>query len=129
MTNEIRKYDPELAPDAEGWLALDESDRIDLVVRYHRRAHVTLPNAKVHALIHSVVESQFAMGDETRVRRTVERLTEEGLDRHDAIHAVGSVLAKHMYGQMKEGVPAGDPNDAYWAELEKLSAKEWRRAR
>lgn len=123
------KYDPGEAPDPKSWREEEEPDRIDAVLRYHRHAGVKLPNARLHAAIHDVIESQVAMGDETPVRGTVERLQAEGLDRHEAIHAVGSVLVRHMRSLMEKDVPAGDPNDEYWAELKQLSAKEWWRVR
>ena len=122
-------YDPDHAPSPEKWLALDEDERIDLVIRYHRRARVLLPNARIHAVFHVVVETQAAMGGEIRVRQTLERLQAEGLSRHDAVHAVGSVLMKHMQGQLAVGHPAGDPNAAYWAELAELTADGWRLSR
>src|SRR5437016_9813537 len=48
-----------------------------------------------------VVENQVALGDEIPVRRTLERLRAEGLDRHDAVHAAGSVLAKRIYDLLR----------------------------
>jgi len=123
------KYDPQRAPDPKTWLALDEEERIVLVLQYHRRARVRVPNSRLHATIHVIVENQVALGDEIPVRRTLERLRAEGLDRHDAVHAIGSVTAKHIYDLLKEGPPAGDPNEPYWAELENLTAEGWRRGR
>jgi hypothetical protein len=32
----MQRYDPDEAPDAEEWLALDEQERIELVRDYHR---------------------------------------------------------------------------------------------
>ena len=125
----MKHYDPQNLPDAETWLALDETERIDLVLQYHRRARVKLPNATLHAAVHAVVENQVALGDEIPVRRALERLQTEGLDRHEAIHAVGSVLAKHMYDLLKAGVAAAEPNKLYWDELEQLTGESWRRAR
>src|SRR6059058_3822277 len=113
----VKRYDPQHAPDPEGWLALDEAERTELVLQYHRRARVRLPNVRLHATIHVIVENQVALGDEIPVRRTLERLRAEGLDRHDAVHAVGSVVAKRIYELLKEGLPTGDPNEPYWAEL------------
>src|SRR5215813_2177430 len=85
-------YDPLQAPDPKEWLALDEGERIALADEYHRRAGIRLPKVQIHAAIHATVETQAALGDETPVRRTLDRLVSEGLDRHEAIHAVGSVL-------------------------------------
>jgi len=125
----MERYDPLLPPDPAEWLATDEGERIDLIVDYHRGVRVKLPNQRLHATIHVVVENQVAMGDELPVRRSLERLQAEGLDRHEAIHAIGSVLAGHMYDLMKTGGPTGNPNKAYWDELESLTAESWRRAR
>ena len=125
----MEQYDPLHAPDAAEWLETDEGERIELVRDYHRRAKVKLPNARLHATMHVVVETQIAMGDDLPVRRTVDRLQTEGLDRHDAIHAVGSVLAAHMHNLMTMGSQKTDPNEHYWTSLEKLTAQGWRRAR
>jgi hypothetical protein len=43
-----------------------------------------------------MVEAQIALGDETPASRIAQRLIGEGLDRHDAIHAIGMVLAEHI---------------------------------
>ena len=40
--------------------------------------------------------------DELPVRRTAQRLMSEGLDRHDAIHAIGSVLAGNIHDLMRK---------------------------
>jgi hypothetical protein len=116
-------YDPLHAPDADQWLELDESERIALVTDHHRRAGVKLPNLALHATIHVIVETQAAMRDELPVRRTLDRLQVEGLDRHEAVHAIGSVLAEHMHEVMRAGVPSVDPNHAYWKALETLTAR------
>jgi hypothetical protein len=123
----MHRYDPLHAPDPKEWNALDEQERIRLVEQYHRRAHIRLPNAKVHAVIHAVVESQIALGDEIPVRRTLQRLMSEGLDRHDAIHAIGSILAQHIFDLVTapEAASKANPNDAYNAALERLTAEEW----
>src|SRR5215471_12744382 len=125
----MERYIPLEAPDPEEWTSMDEMERIRLVEEYHRRACIRLPNAAAHALFHAAVENQVALGDETPVKRTVERLMAEGLDRHDAIHAVGSALA-HIYDLLRRGdaAPQADPNPPYYAALEQLTADEWRRS-
>lgn len=122
----MNAYNPLQAPDPKEWGALDESGRIYLVERFHRHARVKLPSVTAHAAIHAAVETQVAMGDETPVRRTVERLMSEGLDRHDAVHAVGMALAAHMYDMVKRKSSSADPNAEYFARVEKLTAKAWR---
>ncbi|WP_063958231.1 hypothetical protein [Bradyrhizobium manausense] len=129
-------YDPFIEPDPEQWLALDEEERIDLVMDYHQRAGIRLPRPELHATLHAVVESQIA-DPELPVRSTVERLMDEGLDRHEAIHAVGSVLAGHMNDLVrnfeergaKPGTGAGeDPNVRYFEQLKALTAEQWLRS-
>lgn len=120
-------YDPLIAPDPAEWLATDEGQRIFLALNYHRSARVKLPNERLHAAIHVVVENPVAMGDELPVRRVLDRLQTEGLDRHDAIHAIASVLTEHMADMLKAGTPQTDGNEAYWTGLRRLTAKGWRR--
>ena len=88
-------YNPETAPDPRSWLELDEGERIALTEKHHRLARIKLPNLKVHAVIHQVVENQIASECEPVVR-AMERLMREGLTRHEAVHAVGSVVAEHL---------------------------------
>jgi hypothetical protein len=126
----IQRYDPLEAPDPQEWLALDEEERLELVEEYHRSARIRLPNLAAHAATHTIVENQIALADDTPARRTAERLMREGLDRHEAIHAIGMVLMEHLNKMMKmKAPPPGvDPNAAYFVELERLTAEEWRRA-
>lgn len=123
---EISAYDPLIAPDAEAWLALDDAERDDLVEDYHRRAGVRLKNDEMRTAFHVVVETQFAMGDEFPVQRVVERLISEGLDRHDALHAVAAVFVEHLsaFAQADEETGAKTLN-AYFEALETLTAKSW----
>ena len=122
----IREYDPSTEPNAEQWLALGEQERIDLVLGYHRRARIRLPRQQVHAVVHVVVENQIADA-ELPVRRTLQRLMSEGLDRHEAIHAIGSVLVGHFNEMMREKSNR-DPSEDYFAELEALTAEGWLRS-
>lgn len=129
----MKRYDPLKAPDPKEWLSLDEQQRIALAEDYHQRARIRPPNAKIHAVVHAIVENQVAMGDETPVRRTVERLMAEGLDRHEAIHAVGMILMEFIADIMrqpdtKQPERWSDPNHPYWVALEKLTAESWRRS-
>ena len=119
-------YDPDASWDAADWLQTDEGERIELVSSFHRRRKIHLPNAQLHAVIHVIVENQLALGDEIVVG-TLARLQREGLGRHDAVHAIGSVLAADLYELMQEGAEAtGDAYRRYLERLEKLTAKNWR---
>ena len=124
----MQRYNPLEAPDPEQWLALDEQKRIDLVLDYHRRAHIRPPTGKLHARLHAIVETQLALGDKTPARRAALRLVDEGLDRHDAIHAIGMVLIDHTADIAKPMKSGQDPNAPYFAALERLTAEHWRRS-
>lgn len=71
----------------------------------------------LHALAHVIVENQLAE-DLPEARRALERLLGEGLDRHDAIHAIASVLMGHFWNLLKKPQGPGDPNVPYLAALE-----------
>jgi hypothetical protein len=60
MDEAITEYDPLDEPEPQLWLATGEQQRIDLVSAYHRRAGISLPNDKVHAVIHVIDENQIA---------------------------------------------------------------------
>ncbi len=123
----VATYNPDRNPDPGEWLAMNEGERIRLVESYHRRARIRLPNRRVHAVIHEVVENQLAM-KVPEVVNTFERLLEEGLTRHEAIHAIGFVLAGRIHDIVNERTPSGhvDPNIDYFDELKNLTAASWR---
>lgn len=123
--NTLSTYDPEIAPNAESWLALDEQERIDLVERYHSSAKIKLPSVKAHAAFHAIIENQIALGVASVVR-AVPRLMKQGLTRHDAIHAIASVLAEHFYklGNAKKNEARVTPQE-YDAAVDRLNASDW----
>lgn len=124
----MQTYEPDVGPSAAEWLAIDEAARIALVESYHRRRRIRAPQLTLHATIHVVVENQIALG-EAVVIDAVARLQEEGLTRHDAVHAVGMVLAEHIYELLKSPpVETSDPNAPYLDRLRRLTAAEWRRS-
>ena len=120
------RYEADKAPDPEEWLELDESERIDLVIDYHRRAKKPVgQDKKLHAIAHVIVESQVAMGDATVVPATLNRLMQEGLNRHDAIHAIASVLMGIIVDMFKNRDKQVDINAQYGRELSELTAASW----
>ena len=97
-----------------------------MVLDYHRRMGIELPNEQLHAAIHTVVENQAALGDDTPVEQALRRLMGEGLDRHEAIHAVGSVLAEHIWEALGGGGGGeGDLSAAYFEEVRRLTVQRW----
>jgi post-segregation antitoxin (ccd killing protein) len=123
----LKHYDPEITPNPQAWLELDEGERIQLAERHHVAARVKLPNAHAHAVFHAIVENQIALNLEPVVR-AVARLKKEGLSRHDAIHAVSNVLAEHLFDAAKENDLDADATSQarYNAAVERLSARQWR---
>jgi hypothetical protein len=97
------------------------------VREYHSVAdpHPPAENPQLHAIIHATVENQVAMGDEVPAKATLERLIKEGLTRHEAVHAIGSVLAGHIFNVMKEGVPSNEVSVPYEQQLRQLTAERW----
>ena len=120
-------YDPELEPDAEAWLELDEDERIALVERFHGRARVPLPNAKLHAVMHAVIETQLTSGDPPQAREAMARLRQAGMARHEALHALSAVLVRHLHAMFQGTAASGDPVAAYARDLDAMDASDpWR---
>ena len=120
------KYNPLESPDPKHWLSMDESERLYQVEEFHRRAKLQIPGMMVHCAIHTTVENQIAMVEELPVKGKLEQLIQEGLDRHEAIHAIGSVLVEHIYNLLKEKTGIQDPNEEYYEELAHLTAEKWK---
>jgi len=120
------KYNPLIEPDARQWLTVADAKKLELVLKYHRGTRAELPNEKLHAVVHAIIENQVALGDETPVAEAVQRLMGEELDRHMAIHAVGCVLAKYIYEiKSSKDNQARDFHSAYFDEVRVLTAQQW----
>jgi hypothetical protein len=119
------RYDPAVGPDPTEWLELDDGERVVAVRQYHKRAREHAGSPELHAIIHVTVETQLAEGHPD-VKAAFERLSREGLDRHNVVHAIGSVLAEEIYGVMKSRRPH-DPQE-YASKLKGLTAEAWLRS-
>jgi hypothetical protein len=123
----MKKYDPDKTVRSSDWLQTDEGERIELVRSYHRHRNIRLPNERLHAVIHVIIENQLALS-EAGVVETLARLQAEGLGRHDALHAIGSVLADYVYALMQdEAEEVREPYHRYLEDLKTLTASNWRR--
>lgn len=125
----MNRYDPTIEPKTGDWLNLSETVQNDLVRAYHEKAHepLTQEALSIHTVLHVVVENQIALKTEA-VSETVDRLTRQGLERHEAIHAVAAVLSKDIVEIMHDG-QASFSAAAYRRRLEKLTAKRWRKSK
>jgi hypothetical protein len=100
MTN--RDYDVANPPSRQEWLAMDESERIAAVQEAHRRTRSPVgQNAHAHAAIHVVVENRLAEGHAVVVA-AYDRCRAAGLGRHATIHALASVVTRHMLAAVQE---------------------------
>lgn len=88
-------YNPNAAPNPAEWLALSEMERIRLVQNHHASVRVKVSNMKAHAALHAAVENQVASGYGP-TNKALERLQGEGLSRHEAVHAVASVIVEFV---------------------------------
>lgn len=122
----MEEYDPHGEPDAQDWLERDEGERIEAVVLYHRSNRIPLPNVRLHSVIHVVIENQLALGLPV-VLDTMARLREQGLDRHEALHAIGSVAAEYLLHLLKGETPKTerDTSGQYYDRLRSLTADAW----
>src|SRR5687768_4331074 len=94
----MKLYDALVAPEPEEWLALDEQERLQLIRDFHGRIRAPVPRAarETRAFTHAIIENLLAGEDGPAMHRVLERLIREGLDRHEAIHAIGCVLLNEM---------------------------------
>jgi DNA-binding MarR family transcriptional regulator len=67
-----------------------------------------------------------ALGDSFPARAVLLRLMEEGLDRHEAVHAIGLVLSEQLFAALREEGDA-DINKQYVEKLNRLTAESWRK--
>ncbi len=97
-------YDAARAPDAARWLRADERRKQRAVEKHHDKlgGHPAAPDPRLHAVMHVIVENQIAAGEPKEVPATVSRLMAAGLTRHEAVHAVGSVVAKEVWQVLRE---------------------------
>ena len=122
----MERYDPDKAPAPDEWLALDEGERIYMVERFYEEAGVRLPNLSAHAAFHAIVENQLVLPNQVVVRETLKRLVREGSSRHDAVHAIASVLAVWVHELLQTAASAAGSEANYHAQLRRLTAKRWR---
>jgi hypothetical protein len=119
-------YDAERPPPPEAWLAAGEEERLRAVEAHHAglASHARMPHPRLHAALHVVVEGQLAAGTPPEVRRALDRLVAGGLTRHEAIHAIGLLVANATTAALE-----GTSFDArvYAQELDALTADGWRR--
>lgn len=116
-------YDPNLAPDPDVWLALDEPSKTAAVAAHF--GYHTCPDdaAFWNMRFYCEAENLLASGD-GRVAGALARLTAEGLSRKDAVFAIGIAWSGVLRDakQSEDGVL--EINDAFFeATMKALDAK------
>lgn len=119
-------YDPDVGPDPSEWLSLPELERMRLAQNYHVAARIRVPSLKAHAALHAAIENQIASGFGPS-KRAIARLQCEGLSRHEALHAIGSVVASFMYelGQRQTESQRASFQSRMGGAIEGLHASSW----
>lgn len=67
----------------------------------------------------------MAASDEPVVR-ALARLIRQGLSRHDALHAIGSVVAEQIHDLLNVKDSPETARARYYAAIERLTAAQWR---
>jgi len=122
----MEKYNPLKQPIPEEWLELDEDERICLVRDFHETFNEMPEDAlNLHTMFHVIVENQIA-GNVEFIRETIAKLIRQGLDRHDAVHAIASIVCEDIF-DLTKGNKQEFSAKQYRRKLEKITAKRWRK--
>jgi len=121
----MEKYDPTNSINAPEWLELEEAEQIELVRDFHSELNLDMPieALTVHSSIHVIVENQLAMRVDL-IPETIAKLTRQGLDRHEAIHAIGAIISEDIFDVIRGNIEEFSPAK-YRRKLEKITAKRW----
>lgn len=93
IADALREHDQYRGAWEVGSAPMDESHTINGV------------NPFLHVHIHVTVENQLRDGDPPEVRIVFGELQGRGIDRHEAVHLIGSVLINEIYEIMRERRP------------------------
>jgi hypothetical protein len=125
----MNTYNPLIEPNKDEWLESSEYDRIDAVREFHENSdddEFEEDNAlSIHSTLHVIVENQLAMGVDL-IPETIAKLTRQGLDRHEAIHAIGAIISEDIFHIMSGERTEFSPK-RYRKKLDKITAKRWRK--
>jgi hypothetical protein len=123
----MNTYDPSKSIDPGEWLKLSEFERMDIVRDFHEASGEELPDdaLEMHTIFHVIVENQLAEEVEL-LPETIAKLTRQGLDRHEAIHAIAAIISEDIFDLWK-GNKTEFPTKQYRRKLEKITAKRWKK--
>ena len=117
-------YNPSKNIEPDVWLALDEDERLGLIEEYVQNEEDEIDDSivSIHSMAHCIVENQLAQ-KEKETEDAYARLRRQGLNRHETIHAIASVV----FGHINDALGSEDKDLAirYKSRLRKLTAKRW----
>lgn len=121
----MKDYDPSKQISSDEWLELEEFERISLVRTFHEKLDDGLSEdaLEMHTMFHVIVENQLAEKVEF-IPETIAKLTRQGLDRHEIIHAIAAIVSEDILDLWKGNKKAFSPKQ-YRRKLEKITAKRW----
>ena len=122
----MTEYDPNVAPDPQTWLSMNEVEQESLVTAYHSSEPMPWDARMLHVGMHATIENQLAAGEPAPVA-AMARLQSGGLGRHECIHALAAVLSGVMFDAVRGSAPPdGDLNSVYAEALTELTVESWR---
>ena len=125
----MNTYNPLIEPNKDEWLESSEYDRIDAVREFHENSNDDEfeedDALSIHCTLHVIVENQLAMSVEL-IPETIAKLTRQGLDRHEAIHAIGAIICEDIF-YIVQGKKTEFSPKQYRKRLGKITAKRWRK--
>ncbi len=80
---------------------------------------------RAHLLIHEMVEQQIEAGQPAEVLDALRRLTGGGMNRHQAVHAIGALVAKEAFAMMQTKRPLDE--SSYQQALNELTVEAARK--
>jgi hypothetical protein len=95
-------------------------DNIDEFIDYDFDPETEI-NPFMHVQIHQIVETQIRQEKPPEVERIFQALKDKGVDRHEALHMIGSVFVEHMFDVL-QGRQEFD-QAKYLADLKKMLAE------
>lgn len=114
-------YDPNSTPNPQQWLQLDGHDRTRIVEEYLDRNGGYGGSLQLQARLQALVETQLAEGL-TPVKAAFMHLRDNGLNRHECIRALASILGRCMPEAPQSDTADVPPNKTYLAQLETLTS-------
>jgi len=100
---------------------------MDIVRDFHEASGEEFPEdaLEMHTIFHVTVENQLAEKVEL-LPETIAKLTRQGLDRHEAIHAIAAIISEDIFDLWK-GNKTEFSTKQYRRKLEKITAKRWKK--